>query len=383
MPTIQTLLNALDARFPFSRAESWDKTGLQIGDANAEVASVLVAYEVTDAVLDAAQTSQCLVVYHPLLFRPLENLDFKNHTARLAGRILRENQHLIAVHTALDGAAPPFALGDALAASLGLKNVRVLKPSGGEKLVKVGAMTPPESLSAIADALWKAGAGKIGFYDQASFQIAGIGTFRPLEGAKPFEGEIGARSEIEEVRIEVIAPETCWKAVVAALKAAHPYEKVAFDVTLLLSADEDGNYGSARFGEIEKCDLEEFATRVQSALSPPNLRVVRAKNQIERVVCTPGAGASFISAAARAGADVLVCGDIKHHDALQARALGLSLLDVTHAATERATIPLMAGVLEAVPGLAVRRGALENPFESLLSDFSEGTVTKELKKENQ
>ncbi|PQV63259.1 dinuclear metal center protein, YbgI/SA1388 family [Abditibacterium utsteinense] len=366
MPTIKTLLNALDARFPFSHAESWDKTGLQIGDANSSVDSVFVAYEITDAVLDAAQSFDCLVVYHPLLFRPLENLDFKNHTARLAARILTKNQSLIAVHTALDGAAPPNALGDALAASLGLQNVEVLSPSGSEKLVKIGAMVPPDSLQKIADAMWNAGAGKIGFYDQASFQTEGKGTFRPLDGARPFEGEIGARSEVAEVRLEVIAPESGWKNVVAALQEAHPYEEVAFDVTLLLNSTKNEEFGPARIGEIPACGLKDFAARVQSALSPPNLRVVSTKNEeIRKVVCTPGAGASFIGAAARAGADVLVCGDIKHHDALQARALGLSLVDVTHAATERATIPLMAGVLETVAGLEVRRGEMQNPFEAI------------------
>ncbi|MBW3637787.1 MAG: Nif3-like dinuclear metal center hexameric protein, partial [Armatimonadetes bacterium] len=106
MPQISALLRALDARFPFARAESWDKTGLQIGDANTEIASVLVAYEITDVILDAAREGECLAVYHPLLFRPLENLDFKNHTARLAARILERKQSLIAVHTALDGASP-------------------------------------------------------------------------------------------------------------------------------------------------------------------------------------------------------------------------------------------------------------------------------------
>ncbi|RYG64860.1 Nif3-like dinuclear metal center hexameric protein [bacterium] len=362
MPTISTLLNALDARFPFARAESWDKTGLQIGDARAEVASVFVAYEITDAVLDAASGADCLVVYHPLLFRPLENLDFKNHTARLAARILGAGQHLIAVHTALDGAATPHALGDALAASIGLENVSVLSPSGREKLVKIGVYVPAEHVEKVSQAMWQAGAGKIGQYDEASFRFDGLGTFRPLEGAAPYSGEVGVRSEDREVRVDVIAPEGNWKGVVVAMKAAHPYEEVAYDVTALLNGDDNQGYGPARIGEVSAQTLDAFAASVEAAVAPPNLRLVRAGNEVSKVVCSPGAGASFITAAARAGADVLVCGDIKHHDALQAKALGLSVVDVTHAATERATIPLIAEVLEAVTGLDVRRGTLENPF---------------------
>lgn len=362
MPTVSDLLHALDSRFPFSRAESWDKTGLQIGDATAPVASVLVAYEITDAVLDASRPGDCLVVYHPLLFRPLENLDFKNHTARLAGRILGAGQQLIAVHTALDGAPSPHALGDALAEQLGLKNVRVLKPSGRQQLVKIVVFVPEANLEAVSNALWDAGAGSIGRYDQASFRSSGTGTFRPLEGASPYSGEVGVRSEESEIRLEVIAPEEKWPALVAAMKKAHPYEEVAYDVLALLNSEENGSYGPARIGDIEAHSFDDFATIVQNALQAPNIRVVCTKTEIRRVVCSPGSGASFIAAAARAGADCLVSGDIKHHDALQARALGLSIIDVTHAATERATIPLIVGALAGVEGIEVRRAELENPF---------------------
>lgn len=362
MPTISTLLNALNAQYPFAHAESWDKTGLQIGDTGAEVKSVFVAYEVTDAVLDAAQGCDCLVVYHPLIFRPLENLNFKNHTARLAGRILQAGQHLISVHTALDGAAPPHALGDALAKSIGLNETRVLAASGEEKLVKIGVYVPPEHVEKVSQSMWDAGAGKIGQYDESSFRFDGTGTFRPMEGADPYSGEIGIRSEDAEVRVDVVALDGNWREIVAAMKEAHPYEEVAYDVISMLNVDERKSYGPARIGEVSPQTLEEFAASVQKALDPPNLRLVHAGGQVKKVVCSPGAGASFISAAARAGADVLVCGDIKHHDALQAKALGLSVIDVTHAATERATIPLMAQALEAVEGLDVRRGTLENPF---------------------
>jgi hypothetical protein len=269
---------------------------------------------------------------------------------------------LIAVHTALDGAPPPHALGDALAAQLGLGKVRVLKPSGAQKLVKIVVFTPEIAVEKVSDAMWDAGAGQIGRYDRASFRSSGVGTFRPLEGANPYQGEVGALEEAQEVRLEVIAPQEKWPSVVAAMKTAHPYEEVAFDVWPLLNAEQNQKYGPARIGEIEVQTLDDFASRVQNALNAPNLRVVRAQTEIKTVVCSPGAGASFISAAASAGADCLVCGDIKHHDALQAQALGLSLIDVTHAATERATIPLIAGALEGIQGLKIGRGELENPF---------------------
>lgn len=363
MATVGALLKALDASFPFARAESWDKVGLQAGSRGAEVKSVHVAYEITDAVLDEAAGSQAIVCYHPAIFRPLESLDFANPIAGFLGRILSARQNLICVHTALDGANPPRALGDVLARSLGLSNARVIAPSGKQKLVKIAVFVPPANLEAVSAAAWAAGAGKIGLYEEASFSTRGHGTFRPTEGAQPFTGQVGQRETVDEWRLEVLAPADGWRGVLAAIKKAHPYEEVAYDVYALLNEDGNQEYGPARIGDVTEQSLTDFATLVQNLLEPPSIRLVEAGPLVSQIACSPGSGASFIDAAARAGADCLVTGDIKHHDALKARALGLSIIDVTHAATERAAVPLMADALEAVEGLrVVRSGVDSNPF---------------------
>jgi putative NIF3 family GTP cyclohydrolase 1 type 2 len=110
-------------------------------------------------------------------------------------------------------------------------------------------------------------------------------------------------------------------------------------------------YGSARLGKLTASQpLDSFARQVGDALRAPGLRVVAAANVVSKVACVPGSGAGYIDAAARAGCDCLVTGDIKHHDALKAQARGLSLIDATHSATERAATGLIAAALE---GLAV------------------------------
>jgi putative NIF3 family GTP cyclohydrolase 1 type 2 len=91
MIIVRDLLSVLNTAYPLSRAEKWDKVGLQIGDANALIHRVLVAHEVTATVLDEAQRTDAdaLLIYHPLIFRPLETLDFSNHIARLTGPLHR------------------------------------------------------------------------------------------------------------------------------------------------------------------------------------------------------------------------------------------------------------------------------------------------------
>jgi dinuclear metal center YbgI/SA1388 family protein len=364
MTTVRDLVKAIDARYPFARAEKWDKTGLLIGDGTARVERVLVAHEVTVQTVEEARGHDAMVVYHPPIFRALENLDFSSHTVKLAAQCIAQKLSVVAVHTALDGAPQPHALGDKLAEQLGLLNVSVLKPSGYEPLFKIVVFVPPEALEKVSDALWDAGAGNIGNYDRTAFRNKGTGTFRPLPGADPYDGEIGNQAEADEWRLEVIVPATQREEVIRAMKAAHPYEEVAYDAYPLHNMAEP--FGAARSGELATSTrLSEFAATAVKKLRAPGLRLVESgKTHISKVACVPGAGASYIEAAARAGCDCLVSGDFKHHDALMAQAHGLALVDVTHTATERAAIGMMADALSDLQGVKITRSAVDtNPFQ--------------------
>ncbi len=366
MPTSADLLTRFNQHFPLARAESWDKVGLQIGDANAPVAKVLLAHEVNDAVLDEAADSDVLVVYHPLIFSPLENLNFSSHTARLAARCIREDINVIALHTALDNADSPDALGDHLARQLKLNNIKVLSPSGRETLEKIIVFVPPEAFEKVKSAMWQAGAGHIGNYDQAIFSMRGTGTLRPLEGSDPYTGKVGELESVDEWRLEMVLPTPRRAAVVAAMCDAHPYEEVAYDIFALQQSGQ--SYGAARMGELaEPMQLNELARQVEQQLQPPGVRIVRAHDKsISTVACVPGSGASFLQDAVNAGCDCLVTGDVKHHDALQAQALGLSIIDVTHDATEGAAVGMMQDALREMPGIDVRiYDKPTNPFEQI------------------
>lgn len=365
MSSLSQLLAALNARFPLARAESWDKTGLLVGDKDASVKRVLVCYEVTDAALDSAQSRGCeaVVAYHPLIFRPLEKLDFSDRTARLCARLIRQNQGLICVHTALDGASPPHALGDALAAQLELENARVHKPSGTQKLVQITYFVARDHLESTREAAWNAGAGAIGNYDECSATSRSSGTFRPLPKANPAVGTIGQRSEEPEVRVELLAPENCFSAVLAAIKSAQPYEELAYFVSPLLNRSDNQNYGPLRLAEVFGADLNDWIERAKTRLKVPSVRVVvpDGVDEFAFVACSPGSGASFISSLPRG--TIFISGDFKHHDALLAQNRGVALIDVTHAATETASVELMASALESMSDLEIVRETPRNPFD--------------------
>ncbi len=366
MATVKDILQKLDGEYSLLRAAHWDKVGLQIGDANADVEKIIVAHEITDEVLDEAEGTQAIVVYHPLIFRALDNLDFKDHTARLAARCIAQNLNVIAMHTALDHAFPPRALGDRIAQTLGLSGVGVLQPDGFEELCKIVVFVPEENLEAVQNAMWQAGAGQIGNYDCASFRVHGNGTFRPNENANPHTGEIGKLETVNELRLEIIAPRAGSTPIIAAMKAAHPYEEVAHDIFDLENRESNQAFGAARFGVLAgSTPIAEYAREIAAKLNAPSVRIVQSKTQIQKVACVPGSGASFISAAVRAGCDCLVSGDFKHHDALQAKALGLSLIDVTHVATEHAAVPMMAEALRGLEIEIIQSSIETNPFAAL------------------
>jgi len=364
MVSLRTLFEALDKQFPFSLAEAWDKTGLMVGDFDAPINRVLVTYEVTDDALDAAKQHGCeaVVAYHPLIFKALDTLDFSDRTAHLCARLIRENRGALCVHTALDGATPPNALGDALARKLGIEGARVHAPSGVRLLVKIVVFVPLNAVEEVGDALWQAGAGTIGRYDEASFQSVGSGTFRPLEGANPSEGKIGERSTVPEARLEVLAPRDRWPSIVAAMKGEHSYEEVAYDVIPLENGEANQSYGPLRLAESGGKSLDFWIARARETLNPPSIRVAAPDDVSEFffVACSPGSGASFIPTLPRG--TIFISGDFKHHDALLAKHKGVALIDVTHAATETSAIELMADALQKVQGVEVVRDETRNPF---------------------
>ncbi len=99
---------------------------------------------------------------------------------------------------------------------------------------KLVVFVPREALGPMREALFAAGAGKIGDYSRCSFYTAGTGTFFGGEGTDPNVGESGREQRVAELRLETVYPEELHDAVIAALKAAHPYEEPAFDVYPLL-----------------------------------------------------------------------------------------------------------------------------------------------------
>lgn len=352
----------VDASYPERDAEGWDQVGLQVGDPDQPVRAVLVCLDVTAGTLDEARDrgADLLLAHHPLLFRPLAALTPATAPGRLALRAARAGIGVLAAHTNLDAAVPGTT--DPIADVLGLVDVRPLVPRhpGGDPGTTLTTFVPVADTARVLGALADAGAGRVGDYDRVSFRVTGTGSFRPVPGAHPAVGEPGVATEVAEDRVEVLVPTPLLGAVVAALRAAHPYQEVVWDAHPR-APDPGGarGRGLGLVGELpDPRPLRAVADALAAGLPSPHLRVVGDLDRVvRRVAACGGAGDSLIPQALAAGADVHVTGDLRHHVALDAWTQGLALVDAGHHATEAPALAAFRDTLAAaadVRGLGAR-----------------------------
>ena len=351
MPDLAELIDAMDAWFDPRWAESWDAVGLVCGDRAGPVDRVLLAVDAVPATVAEADEfgAQLLITHHPLLLTPVHGIPADDPKGALVHRLVRSGiAHLVA-HTNADVADP--GVSDALADRLGLRDVRPLQPQPETPLDKLVVFVPTAEAQRLIDALAAAGAGALGNYDRCAWTTQGTGTFRPLGGATPAVGEVGRVEQVDETRVEMVVPAARRAAVIAALRATHPYEEPAFD--LLAQSPLPSRRGTGRVGELAAAvPLREFVRHAAEAL-PSTVWGVRAAGDPDRTVRTVavcgGSGGSLAEAARAAGADAYLTADLKHHSAVEAvterGGHGMALVDAAHWATEAPWLDAVAARL--------------------------------------
>lgn len=340
----QALIHYLEELAPKHLAFDWDRVGLQLGSSHGTVKKVLVALDFDEYVLAEARREgvDFILTHHPFIFRPLSAVRTDLPQGRLIAAALAAGVRIYASHTNLDVVSG--GVNDVLAARLGLNELEVLQVSGSQCFEKIVVFVPSGHEDKIRDALAAAGAGWIGNYSHCSFQSLGTGTFIPGIGTNPYTGEQGKLERAAEVRLETIYPAELRKRVVSAMLSAHPYEEAAYDLYPLLNAGK--TYGLGRVGKLEQaCTLDEFCTVVKEKLGIASLRLTGEVKQIKKVAVCGGSGGELAQAALFAGADILVTGDLKYHQAREAEALGMPVIDAGHDATERVIIPVLCTYL--------------------------------------
>ncbi len=368
MPSLADVTRALAGIAPLQLAEPWDKVGLLIAGDGREVTRALLAIDLTPEVLaEAIESGAELVVgYHPLLFKPLDRLDGATWQGRVALDAVRAGIAVYSPHTALDAVVGGIndwlvecIAGNGTGAGAAASDIRALQPASafGGNTHKIVTFVPESSLEQVRTALAEAEAGQIGAYTHCSFSSRGEGTFFGGEGSNPAVGRPGHLERVGEMRLEMSFHRRDLGAIVAALRATHPYEEPAFDIFSLEAPPADPRTGAGRFARLARlATADEIANRLEPALGCGRLQRSRNSSGSPRThgafaVCA-GSGASLLEAAASQGATLFVTGELSHHDVLRAHALGLEVLLAGHTNTERGYLPRLASALSASAGIA-------------------------------
>jgi dinuclear metal center YbgI/SA1388 family protein len=326
----QTIIQWIEQLAPKHLAEDWDNVGLLVGSLHKQVSKVLTTLDVTEEVVQEAidHRIDLIIAHHPLIFRPLTHVRTDLPQGRMLAQLLKHDIAVYVAHTNLDIANG--GLNDWLAASLNLRDIKVMAATDQEQLKKLAVFVPKAEEQKVRAALGQAGAGFIGQYSHCTFRTEGIGTFLPLEGTNPYIGEQGKIEQVEEVKIETLFPASIEKRVIQAMLKAHPYEEVAYDVYTL---DQKGEtYGLGRVGKLEhEMTVKQLVAQLKETWGISHCRVVGSPDQtVSQVAVLGGSGSKFVGKALFSGADVLITGDIDYHTAHDALMNGLIVIDAGH-----------------------------------------------------
>jgi hypothetical protein len=221
---------------------------------------------------------------------------------------------------------------------IGLKNTRILKPKS-ELYRKLVTYIPLDFKDKVAEAIFYAGAGYIGNYSEASFFHTGTGTFRGNEASNPSIGKPNVLEAVEEYRWEVIFPFYLQSQIVSALKSAHPYEEVAYDILSL--ENEANDIGSGMIGELEEAiDLNVFLGKLKEAFGCQSIKYTPIHKKVKRVALCGGAGSFLRMDAMAQSADVYITGDMKYHEFFDSEDK-MSIIDIGHYESEQFTKELI------------------------------------------
>ena len=240
------IIDVLDAAYPPRLAQDWDSVGLVCGDPDEAVDSVTIAVDATAAVVAEVPERGLLLAHHPLLLRGVDTVAASTAKGALVHQMIRTGRALFTAHTNADAASP--GVSDALAGALGLdgRGGAWHRYAAGPDLDKWVVFVPAENADAVREAVFAAGAGHIGDYSHCSWSVEGTGQFLPHEGASPAIGGVGTVERVPEERVEVIAPARLRGHVLAAMRAAHPYEEPAFDIFALAPVPGECGLGPRR-----------------------------------------------------------------------------------------------------------------------------------------
>ncbi|MCP4592134.1 MAG: Nif3-like dinuclear metal center hexameric protein [bacterium] len=353
---VRTVCAALQKLAPLELAEGWDNVGLLAGDTEAAVKRVMLCIDLMPEVVTEAVAAkvQMVMAYHPPIFKAVSRLVAPAPTPEASvHRCIANGIAVYSMHTALDAAEG--GANDVLARLCGLSETGPLEyTETGANQCKIAVFVPPDETERVAEAMFAAGAGRIGDYRKCSFRAPGTGTFFGTESTNPTVGESGRIEHVDEIRLEAVCAADALPAVIDALVEAHSYEEPAYDIYTL---GRRPTRGAGRVGRVPRpITVGALSRKLKRSAGAECVSIVGdPQRTIRRVIVAVGAAGSLPFGIQLGPEDVIVTGEIRHHDALAIRRRDCSAIALSHWSSERPVLePLSARLRALLPGVDVR-----------------------------
>lgn len=340
---IGQIIEALEQWAPPSLQESYDNSGLIVGNTNWESTGVLVALDCLESVVDEAiaKNINLIVAHHPIVFSGLKRFNGRSYIERVVMKAIKNDVAIYAIHTNLDNVL--WGVNAKVMEVLGIPNHAILSPMK-DALKKFEVYVPTEYVEVLEQAIFEAGGGKVSAYEECSFRTEGVGSFKGTAGTQPVIGEVGKREFVPETKLEFIVPAYAAYAVERAARAAHPYEEMAYQ--WLAVGNTATHFGAGAVGELPaELGFEDFLKKVKAAFGTTIRYTTPAGEIVKKVAVCGGSGSFLLGAAMASGADVFITADYKYHQFFDADRK-ISILDVGHFESEQFTIDLIADFIE-------------------------------------
>jgi len=350
--TVDEVGKLLDGFAPLYYAEDFDNVGLLVGRPEAEVKGILVTLDTLEEVVDEAIAKNCnlIVSFHPILFSGLKKLTGKNYVERVVMKAIAHDIAIFAIHTALDNSN--LGVNAKICEVLGLQSPEILLPKKGT-IKKLITYVPKSKADTLRKALFEAGAGTIGNYSNCSFNVEGMGSFKPSPKSNPTIGEIGKIHFEEEIQLHLTFETSKEATIIKTLFKNHPYEEVAHEVSTLDNHNQ--NIGMGMIGHLNNSMEEvDFLQFLKEKMKVHTIRHSALLGKtIKKVAVLGGSGAFAIAAAKSKSADIYITSDIKYHQFFEAENR-MVIADIGHFETEQFTKNLLVDFLkEKIPNFAV------------------------------
>jgi dinuclear metal center YbgI/SA1388 family protein len=364
--TIQSIIATLESVAPSALQEDYDNAGLITGSPEWNCTGVLLTLDATEEVILEAIQHHCnlVIAHHPIVFKGLKKINGKHYSERAVIAAIKNDVAILAVHTNLDNILT--GVNGWAANLLGLKNIEILAPKK-QLIAKLQVYVPSAYRQKLETALFEAGAGHLGNYSECGFYSEGWGSFKAINEAQPFLGEIGQRHTELEHKLEVLFPLWLKHKVLKAMRLAHPYEEVAYEVQVL--ENEWGEVGAGIVGEWpDAMEEDEALSKIKQVFG---LQLIRHTpflgKKVKKIAFCGGAGSFLTTTAIAKGADLFITADVKYHEFFEADGK-LILADIGHFESERHTIDLLADVLrQKFPTFALLKSEVNtNPVKNFI-----------------